>query len=372
MRVYEATHGRLGNVLFRYLAAAVFRIIYGASRGRYGEPIDTHTAAASTIIKIDDEDFMEWWSHMIPFDDPSPQPPHFDENTIFIFHGYFQVDIYKYFRHRLIKHMSENQSDIIVGTTPAREQIVYSVRDLVVMPSLLSQKMAAADAGAYDIVVHIRLEDFLDDNISNVIHPETLDAVLRSCVSDGGVGGVGSDNKICFLCNKLTMSIEEMYMDYFRTRYNVFLESNDVITDYHIMKNARILVCSLSSLSWAAALLSTTVEKVYIPKNKGSSAQRFEAPIKNTILYENRMCGESGLREFFGIPPEIQMEQRENRENHAKRAAAAAAAAAKEAAEAVAIKHGSNSAAFAARPQPPPIPPPGAKGGAAIQNFYFT
>ena len=56
------------------------------------------------------------------------------------------------------------------------------------------------------------------------------------------------------------------------------------------MKNAEILVCSLSTLSWCAALLSENLKTCYIPdwNHKTPSIgkhTKFRKPIENTIFY---------------------------------------------------------------------------------------
>ena len=74
-------------------------------------------------------------------------------------------------------------------------------------------------------------------------------------------------------------------------------ESNDVLTDFRIMNKAKILVCSLSTLSWCAGLLSTEVEKIYFPKNPNAvENQSFLPPLNQTILYDPKLI--SGVELF--------------------------------------------------------------------------
>ena len=56
------------------------------------------------------------------------------------------------------------------------------------------------------------------------------------------------------------------------------LESNDQLTDFQIMKQCKILICTGSTMSWAAAFLSNDIEKCYIPIG-------YKPPIQNTIYY---------------------------------------------------------------------------------------
>ena len=75
-------------------------------------------------------------------------------------------------------------------------------------------------------------------------------------------------------------------MKFFTQKYsNIIIESNDVLTDFTIMKNAKILVCSCSTLSWAAALLSTVIEKAFDPNYKQVHGphQTFKKPIEKVL-----------------------------------------------------------------------------------------
>jgi hypothetical protein len=102
--------------------------------------------------------------------------------------------------------------------------------------------------------------------------------------------------------NKPTTELEIKYVQFFTSKYsNIVIESNDVITDYTIMKNAKILVCSCSTLSWAASLLSTTLEKVYVPNYSqvNGSHQTFKKPIENTVLYDIQTCNISDLNNIL-------------------------------------------------------------------------
>ena len=73
------------------------------------------------------------------------------------------------------------------------------------------------------------------------------------------------------------------------------------MTDFTIMRNAKTLVCSCSTLSWAASFLSETVEKVYMPNynNPGRIHETYKQPIQNTILYDFENCSKEKLLEIL-------------------------------------------------------------------------
>jgi hypothetical protein len=55
------------------------------------------------------------------------------------------------------------------------------------------------------------------------------------------------------------------------------------------MTNCKVLVCSVSTLSWCAAFFSKTIEKCYMPKHSTSITNDYcdcYYPIDNTELYD--------------------------------------------------------------------------------------
>jgi GR25 family glycosyltransferase involved in LPS biosynthesis len=68
------------------------------------------------------------------------------------------------------------------------------------------------------------------------------------------------------------------------------IESNDMLTDYNIMKQAKTVISSMSTLCWAAAYFSKSLERIYMPNyNLFDIEDRkngyFKTPIENTVLY---------------------------------------------------------------------------------------
>jgi hypothetical protein len=103
-----------------------------------------------------------------------------------------------------------------------------------------------------------------------------------------------------YVVNKPKTELENKYIDYFKKYYNIVVESNSVLEDFHIMKNAKILVCSCSTLSWVAGFLSDRIQKVYFPDyNNNRPHETFKKPIDNTILYSFKKCKKDELTEFL-------------------------------------------------------------------------
>ena len=109
---------------------------------------------------------------------------------------------------------------------------------------------------------------------------------------------------ICFVLNSPKTEIENKYINFLtKNLSNYKIESNDVITDFTIMRNAKTLICSCSTLSWAASFLSETVEKVYMPNynNPDRIHETFKQPISNTVLYDFEKCSREKLLEIISI-----------------------------------------------------------------------
>jgi len=270
MKVYDYRLGRLGNALFRYFASTLFIILYKSER--------TYNKSECNAT-FGDAEFINWMGYIL-----DNKYPVIDKFYNFSFYGFYQHDmIFRKFKKELIEHMKNNPNDLLYtdGNDANYSHYRYNVQSYKV-----SEIMNTCDK-YYDIVVHIRLEDFIENN--NVIHPESLKNILDKI-----------NNNICFVVNTPKQEIETLYINYFKNLYSITLESNDIITDFQIMKNAKTLICSCSTISWLAAFLSETVETVYFPNNNNNqSHETFKQPIDNTILYEIKKCNFQELENFL-------------------------------------------------------------------------
>lgn len=131
----------------------------------------------------------------------------------------------------------------------------------------------------YENVLHLRLEDFVMHNL--YLKTERIIKLLdKNIISES----------LCIVCKQPTTEFEKLYIkeikDYLNKKnIKTLLEHNDVITDYYIMKKAKILICSNSTLSWCSAFFSTNIEKCYLPDYITSPNSTCKYPIDNTELY---------------------------------------------------------------------------------------
>jgi FkbM family methyltransferase len=273
MKVYDCKLGRLGNAIFRYFASTIFRILYNAER--------TYNQNDCNQI-LTDNDFINWFNMVL-----NDNIPNINNNVNFMFYGFYQHDkIYAKYKDKIINWIYTHPNELLWTdgndnhiTYFDYESISYKNIQLLINPFI---------SKLYEVVVHLRLEDFIKN--SNVIHPESIKKVLDKI----------NQKSVCLVVNKPKTEIENKYIDYFKKFYDITIESNSVIEDYHIMKNAKILVCSCSTMSWIAAFLSNRINTVYFPAYEHKhDHETFKKPIENTILYEFTKCSKQDLENFL-------------------------------------------------------------------------
>lgn len=266
MKVYDYRLGRLGNAIFRYFASSLFRILYNAER--------TYNESEATC-HFNDGHFNNWISNLHGI----------DNNQVYGFYGYYQHDVFRKYINK-IKFWILTHPDELLYTDGNDDKINYFNYNSVAYKA--SDILPKTINKVYKVVVHVRLEDFIHNK--DVIHPLSIKKILEEI----------GEKDICIVVNQPKTELENKYLDYFKKLdYNVTIEYNDVITDYQIMCNAEILICSYSTLSWCAALMSETVTCVYMPDYPTNEHATFKKPIDNTILYKYQKCGKEELELFF-------------------------------------------------------------------------
>jgi hypothetical protein len=257
MEVNFTIKGRLGNAIFRYMASAVVCIVFN---GKY------------VINRCQSENLSDCEFFNIFIKNNKKLINSVNMN------GYYQHDfIYKYYKSEIIKFIKDNPSHYILtdgikaGDNNCEK---FLINDVLKTPLNFNKK--------YKFVLHLRLEDFVTHNF--YIRKERIVEMLKKVNFDC--------NEICIVCNKYETAFEIDYINYicnFLKDHNlkIIFESNDVLTDYYIMKEAEVLICSNSTLSWCAAFFSDKIKLCYFPDY---NIEQFnyvtcKNPIDNTILY---------------------------------------------------------------------------------------
>jgi hypothetical protein len=76
--------------------------------------------------------------------------------------------------------------------------------------------------------------------------------------------------------------------------------NDDPITDYNILRNASILICSCSTLSWIASLFGNENQIVYFPNYQSRwNHEKFRKPHDRTFYYDFSRLNKNQLSELF-------------------------------------------------------------------------
>lgn len=258
--------GRLGNCIFRYIKAAL--ICINDDNFKY--------------VNYDrswGESVREFNQYILKFN-----------KDFYTINDYFQHEISDQDKLKIKNYILENQDHFIVtdGNTKSKkgfcyDQQKYFVKDLVLVPEGFNK--------FYDLVIHIRLEDkvTLGIHIDYKSILKVLDTIFKE-------DEFNYDNA-AIVCLEPKTSFEREYLDAVKNHYkeifgkDIKVESNSLIEDFHIIKNAKTVVCSLSTISWSACIFSEKLEKCYFPDWKlgmpcfDHGSVSFRKPIKNTISY---------------------------------------------------------------------------------------
>lgn len=233
----------------------------------YINPSNGHGLYVKNKITITDNNFFSLISKKL-------------ENFNIELYDYFQFDyIYLKYKPQILAYMEEHQDVHQIQACTSQPPIL--MRELLTVPVL---------PRTYTLAIHIRLHDF--NGRPDFIE---LEHYLRLFETLDFAG-----HTICIIADQIDVhhasaATDQQYIqaiqDWFKTRaIPITFESNDVITDFNLMKQAKVLICSMSTLAWTAAYLSKQLELCYMPNyNFYTIADRktafFRQPIANTILY---------------------------------------------------------------------------------------
>jgi hypothetical protein len=249
MKFYFLPMGRFGNALFRLMAMLVLKKKYPQAELDFNKKMG---------FLINEETLLKLYY----------QNQNLNPNTEFLFYRYYQLeDIYQENLPEIKEFLYKNPNLIL----SSHEDHLYKLGDF------FNDKKYPE----YDFVLHLRLEDFVENN--QYIRINKIIDLLNSIPKN-------EFNKNAIIVNQVKSSFENQYLNqilqwFFNQQLNIIVESNEIHQDFNLIKNAKIVVCSTSTLSWGAVLLSDKIEKCYFPDYKINSTQTLKKPIKNTILY---------------------------------------------------------------------------------------
>jgi hypothetical protein len=276
-KIFLQPGGRMGNAIFRYLAGALFCVLY---RFQLTESdADLHKT-------IDDTYFLQWMHEY----QRTGQLPALDTSKNYRLNGYFQHDaVYLKHKEDILQYIRDHPEDRVRSDDG---------RSIHAMELLMS---SASSVPSYEVVLHLRLEDFIRAGLT--LHPDEIRSFLEKQRE------YWSSSQLTIVVKQSTTEMEHKYIEYVTKDWKegggtVKMESNDLMRDFHIMKNARILICSCSTLCWAAALLSDSMETVYMPhiNHPDRIWETFRKPVEDTrASFPNTECSIYRLGKILGV-----------------------------------------------------------------------
>lgn len=247
--------GRLGNAIFRYLACVKLMLKY---KNLKYLPNENNNIKSYNIVN--EQNIFDYLNNDIEI------------NNNLLLEGYFQFDIYLEDKKDIINfieiHKNEHQID--------GNQIFYM--------NQITDDIILDKSKIYDIVIHIRLGDFNSD--LNRIEYKYMEKLFETIDF--------SNKRIAIVTEPLYIDIDKIYLQNMINWFNkngieINIETNDLITDFNIMKQAKELVCCMSTFDWVATYFSKNLEKCYMPNYNFDLKirnQTFKHPIKNVIFYD--------------------------------------------------------------------------------------
>jgi GR25 family glycosyltransferase involved in LPS biosynthesis len=198
--------------------------------------------------------------------------------------GYFQFNhIYYDHKKEILEYIEKHRLNDYIFTSTFNGEYLFNSNCRFLIKDVLTD-IILEDSKIYDIVIHLRLDDFADkDDFIDYIYLEELFSGMdfskkKSCIV---VEKPKCDFDINFL-NKCLKWFNE-------NNISINVESNSLMIDFNIMKNTKTLVCSMSTLSWCAAFFSKKIEKCIMPDYNFYDKDRktfFKNPIENTLYYK--------------------------------------------------------------------------------------
>jgi len=195
-------------------------------------------------------------------------------------HQWYQFDgIYLENKQYILDYIQAHKHEHYIQTD---EPIKYLMKD-VADPMLLPPNKL------YEVVIHIRLGDF--NGRPDFIEYEYMEKVFNTLLEKNEFRG-----RIALCIEPPRTAEDKQYLgkclSWFKERnIEITCESNSLFVDFNIMRQAKIVVSSMSTLCWTAVFLSKSVEKCYMPDydfsmDPGRKYTQFKTPIHNTEFYE--------------------------------------------------------------------------------------
>jgi len=287
LEIFLGNAGRLGNAIFRYLAGIIVSLNVNNDDNNDDDDDEIRGESGlrnSSINKIENNIIVT--EKMILDMIHKKKIFIFPLKTRLVLNDYYQHE-YLPFRESIFKFIekfAEKENHLLICDNGFSIPVMDILRR--------SKVQLKEDKKRYDTVIHIRIGDFLD----NPQFPQRIVIETRYYFDlfDNIFEDKMKNKKIALVCENPKTSFEISYvnsiMNYFyEKKADITFESNDLQTDFQIIKNAETVICCMSTFSWTAVFFSDTVKTCYLPDYPVTDFTPWltmKYPIKNTIHYK--------------------------------------------------------------------------------------
>jgi hypothetical protein len=225
---------------------------------------NNHGIYVKDYIEVNDDNFLNCYKNIDIID-----------KNIYM-NGLFHNNVYIKNKDIILKFIEKNKDKHYIQTD---RNDLYLLKDIY-------DDIKLDNSQIYDLVIHLRLSDFINHDwfIEFIYYEELFKTINFNSNKNAIVIEYPNNEKDKIYLNKC--------INWFQNNnININIESNDLITDFNIMKQCNTLICSTSTLSHTAAFLSKNIKLCYIPidysksKNESENNINIFCPIENTIFY---------------------------------------------------------------------------------------
>ena len=262
MKVFASNHGGFGNVVFNQFAAILFTILFDAENISIDKK-EEQEYYINNFNHVDDAFFLQIINAKINNNETI-----IDTSKNYVLVGYYQHDtIYTRYKKEIIEYLEKHPYTIFFTM-----HYPYSYRFF----NIIEKKTTKI----YDIVIHIRLGDFVE--LGWTMHPMDIKTLIEMLP-------IQENTSVAIIVNQSDKVVEHQYIRFIQELLpNATLEMHkNPMIDYNILRNAKRLVCSCSTLSWIAAMFAREDQIVYFPNYQSRwNHETFRKP-HNRVLYYN-------------------------------------------------------------------------------------
>jgi len=262
MQIYASNKGGFGNVVFTHFAAILFTILFDAEMVHINA-IEEQEYYMQNFKHINDEHFLQIINERI-----NNQNTIIDLSEKYVLVGLYQHDtIYLKYKTEIIKYITDHP-EIKIFTS--HYPWIYHYKNII----------EPKQTKKYDIAIHVRLGDFVE--LGWTMNPHDMKNIIDMLP-------IKKNTTVAIVTNETNKVVDSQYIRYIQELIpNSVLEMHmNPMIDYNILRNAKQLVCSCSTLSWIASIFGRKNQIVYFPNYKPRwNHETFRKPHNRVLYYD--------------------------------------------------------------------------------------